>query len=213
MFTIYKNYSWNYNDALVWLKLRQKFVLDKLGFYIAFCSHNPPVVTLGKNTSYNDILNIKALKLSGAFVKKVDRGGGITIHNLGQLVVYPVISLDYLKIGIKEFTYFLEECMIEFLNYWGINSCRGKRYHGIYVNNEKIGFIGFRVFHGVITHGICLNISNDLSLYSYIVPCYQENLKITSLQMLIKNSIETSYAAIIFEKIFLDYFRNIKYII
>ena len=208
MLNIYKNYSWNYNKALLWLKKKQQNAINYNEESLAFGSHNPCVITFGRNILNNDFLDFKAIKKHKITIKKTERGGGITMHNLGQLVVYPVIILTKLGIGIKDFTYLLESCMIEVLNNWNITAHRNINNPGIYVKDHKIGFIGFNVSKGVITHGMCMNINNNLSLYSHFRPCRQKNITITSLSKIIEQNVKVKVVGEIFQKTLIKHLLN-----
>lgn len=112
----------------------------------------------------------------------INRGGGFTIHSTGQLVLYPIINLKKRGISVHQFVFLLEQWMIDVLAELGINSNRSDKGVGVWVNQSKIGFVGIRIERGVSKHGICLNISNDLTQFAKIVPCGLKNIKITSIK-------------------------------
>ncbi len=99
------------------------------------------------------------------------RGGAATLHSPGQLVIYPIVSLSHLGMGVKDFVGHLEGAMIELLKSCGLEAGRKPGLPGIYTDLGKIGFVGLQVHRGVSFHGIAINVSNDLSLFSNIVSC------------------------------------------
>ncbi len=110
-----------------------------------------------------------------------NRGGRITIHSPGQLVIYPVINLINRNLNIHDFITTLELWIIDSLKDFGIVGQTSDRGVGVWVDNAKIGFIGIRVFHGVSSHGLCVNVANDVSLFDSVVPCGLYNLNVSSI--------------------------------
>lgn len=110
------------------------------------------------------------------------RGGRVTVHSPGQLVIYPIINLRKRGLNIHDYIKALEDWIIKSLVKLGINSTRSNEGIGVWINDAKVGFIGVRIERGVSTHGLCLNISNDLSMFNNIVPCGINGVKITSLE-------------------------------
>ena len=141
-----------------------------------------PVYTAGTSSKIHDLLD-KNLK-----VIKTNRGGKYTCHSPGQKVVYFVLNLNKRKRDIRELVSKIEKCIIDILNEYGIVSHTDKKNIGIWVkNNEntmKIAAIGIRVKKWIAYHGFALNVSNDLSMYSKIIPCGIRDKKITSLKEL-----------------------------
>ena len=140
------------------------------------------VYTAGTSSKIHDLLD-KNLK-----VIKTNRGGKYTCHSPGQKVVYFVLNLNKRKRDIRELVSKIEKCIIDILNEYGIVSHTDKKNIGIWVkNNEntmKIAAIGIRVKKWIAYHGFALNVSNDLSMYSKIIPCGIRDKKITSLKEL-----------------------------
>jgi lipoic acid synthetase len=142
---------------------------------------HPAVITLGPRQSANKIrTDNKTLKEQGIDVVNVRRGGGITAHNPGQLVFYPILNLRQLNLDISAYIRKLEEVGIELLEQLGVTAERRKGFPGLWVKNRKIASIGVRVSKFITYHGMAINIQNDLSIFDYIVPCGLENIKMTS---------------------------------
>ena len=116
-----------------------------------------------------------------------DRGGQITYHAPGQLIIYCLIDIKRLGIGIKKMVSMIEKSLIEFLSSYDITAHTIKGAPGVYVNNTKIAALGLKVKHGKTYHGLSLNIDMDLSPYSLINPCGYSNLKVTQMRNLTNN--------------------------
>ncbi len=140
-------------------------------------------------------------------VIKTGRGGKITVHSKGQKVIYFVLDLNKRKKDIRDLIRKVEECIIQVLKNYELESFRDKKNIGIWVYHKKdlkkIAAIGIRVKKWVAYHGFAINVSNDLSKYKSIIPCGINDRGVTSLKdMNIKN-----YQNI--EKIIIDNFLNI----
>jgi len=116
-----------------------------------------------------------------------DRGGQITYHAPGQLIIYCLIDIKRLGIGIKKMVSMIEKSLIEFLSSYDITAHTIKGAPGVYVNNTKIAALGLKVKHGRTYHGLSLNIDMDLSPYTLINPCGYSNLKVTQMRNLTNN--------------------------
>ena len=136
--------------------------------------HNP-VYTLGMNADPAHVIK------TAIPVIKTDRGGQVTYHGPGQLVVYLLLDLQRLNIKVREYVSLLEQAMIELCNRFQIEGERKPGAPGIYVNNKKIGALGIRIKRGCCYHGIALNVNMDLSPYKNINPCGYERLEVTQL--------------------------------
>ena len=109
------------------------------------------------------------------------RGGKVTVHSKGQIVIYPIISLKSRNINVNNFVGLLENWMINVLKVFEIEAQTSEKGRGVFVQGKKIGFIGINVSKGVSRHGLCLNVSNDLSFFDAIVPCGLKDTQITSI--------------------------------
>ena len=147
-----------------------------------FCEH-PPTYTLGKNGDENHLLfNPSSI---GASFFKIDRGGDITFHGPGQLVVYPIFDLANFEIGTASFVSKLEDAVINLLAKLNIEASRLEGAAGIWVDVDtfpkKICAIGIKVSKQVTMHGIAINVTTDLSWFDKIVPCGLSDKGVTSL--------------------------------
>lgn len=187
---LYENYYWHYDEALNWMQARAELLKTKGAPSLAIGSHVPSTVTLGRHTCPSEVLDRDSLHEKGAIIRRVSRGGGVTLHQLGQLVSYPIFSLTGLGLSIPEYTFALEGVMITLLQHFGLCGTRSELGPGVYVDRAKIGFVGFHVSKGITSHGICLNVANDLSLYSHIVSCGVKEARITSLSTLLSQEFD-----------------------
>jgi lipoyl(octanoyl) transferase len=137
--------------------------------------HNP-VYTLGQAGKLEHILNPGNIP-----IEKTDRGGQVTYHGPGQLIIYPLLNLRRLKLGIRELVTLLENTIIHLLATYGINAEAKKEAPGVYVNSAKIASIGLRIRKGYCYHGLAFNVSMDLSPFAGINPCGMRQLTITQL--------------------------------
>jgi lipoyl(octanoyl) transferase len=141
-----------------------------------FLQH-PPVYTLGKNGKAEHILNPIDVP-----VIHVDRGGQVTYHGPGQIVVYTLLDLNRLKTGVRELVTNIEQTIIELLADYGVSASARREAPGVYVNDAKIAALGLRVRKGCSFHGLALNVDMDLEPFSRINPCGYEGLEVTQLK-------------------------------
>lgn len=113
-------------------------------------------------------------------VLHVDRGGQVTYHGPGQLVLYPLLDLRRLKIGVREYVERLEQSVIDLLADWNIDAARRCGAPGVYVNDAKVMALGIRVRRGCTFHGLAFNVAMDLEPFRRINPCGYEGLQVTS---------------------------------
>lgn len=144
---------------------------------------HPPVITLGARKSANRLLvEPEELARRGIELVEIRRGGGTTAHNPGQLVFYPILDLQKLRLGVTEYVRTLETIGIELLGSLGVSSVRRANLPGLWVGKRKIASIGVRVSRFVTYHGMAINIQNDLSLFDLVVPCGLDGVQMTSVQ-------------------------------
>ncbi|TFG37833.1 MAG: lipoyl(octanoyl) transferase LipB [Syntrophobacterales bacterium] len=172
-----------YDEGLFYQqKMHKERVNGSIDDVILLMEHNP-VITIGKSGGEEDLL-IPEEKISagGVSVRRVNRGGKITCHFPGQLVVYPVINLNDYGHDIHGFVNNLEEVIIRTLADFGIKGERIPDLRGVFVDNNKIAAIGIEIRNSVTMHGFSFNIMEDWSLYSLFVPCGITNKGITFLE-------------------------------
>lgn len=144
-----------------------------------------PVLTLGKNSSMEHILYSRDyFSTLGVEFFETERGGEVTAHMPGQLVVYPIIDVQKLKLSVRDYVSALESAVIDTLAYFGISAARDSEHPGVWVAGEKICAIGVRVKSRVTMHGLALNVNNDLGLFSKIVPCGIRARGVTSMSII-----------------------------
>jgi len=143
---------------------------------------HPPVFTLGRRAS------IENLKVSNAFLERkkipvipVERGGDITFHGPGQLVVYPIIDLTKAGLKVLDYVSGLEEIMLRTVSAWKIPSERNSANRGIWVADKKLGSVGIFVKRGVSFHGFALNVNLSLKPFKWINPCGLTDVGVTSM--------------------------------
>jgi len=142
---------------------------------------HPPVITLGAHQSRNRLLATREhLGREGIDIVSIHRGGGATAHNPGQVVFYPILNLEQLKLGISQYVRRLETIGAALLAGLGVNSVPRKGLPGLWVGEKKIASIGVRVSKMTTCHGMAINIQNDLSIFDLIVPCGLEDVRMTS---------------------------------
>ena len=135
-----------------------------------------PVYTLGLNGKREHLLNTGSISVINS-----DRGGQVTYHGPGQLVIYTLLDIKRLKINIRELVTLLEFAMISTLAEHGIIAVSRADAPGVYVNNKKIGSIGLRIKKNCSYHGLSLNNNMDLRPFDHINTCGYSGLKVTQL--------------------------------
>ena len=149
---------------------------------VLFLEH-PAVFTLGRRGGRECMLvSDKFLEKAGVQVIQVERGGNITFHGPGQLVVYPIVDLQTAGIKVVDFVSGLEEVMLRTVENWGIAAERNAANRGIWVGPHKMGSIGIAVRRGISFHGLALNVHTDLTPFSWIQPCGLQNVAMTTMQ-------------------------------
>lgn len=174
-------------DYMEALKLQKSYVADKINQVIdhdmILLLEHPSVFTLGKRGGReNLVVSETFLELRDITVVQTERGGNITYHGPGQMVLYPIVDLEKRKIGVSDFVRMLEEIMIQTAWDFGVAAERNSANHGIWVKNSKIGSIGLSVKRGICFHGLALNVNLDLTPFSWINPCGMAGVTMTSLE-------------------------------
>lgn len=153
--------------------------------YLITVTHQP-VYTLGRHADPGNVLRREWLVARGAEVVEIDRGGDVTFHGPGQLVVYPIIDLQSRGMGIKTYVNLLEEAVIRTVGEYGIEAGRIDGATGVWIGcgtpaERKICAIGLRCSRFITMHGLALNVSTDLTWFSAINPCGFTDKGITTL--------------------------------
>ena len=134
---------------------------------------HPPVYTLGQAGKPEHIL-----KDVGIPVVKIDRGGQVTYHGPGQVVIYLLLDLARLKTKVRELVTAIEQAVIDLLAGHGLTAERRDGAPGVYVGDAKIAALGLRIRNGCSYHGVSLNVDMDLSPFAAINPCGYAGLKV-----------------------------------
>jgi lipoyl(octanoyl) transferase len=142
---------------------------------IWFLEH-PPVFTLGMNAKREHVLAPGDIP-----VVQIDRGGQVTYHGPGQLVVYPLSDLRRAKLGIRELVTALEVSVINYAATLGVTAECRRNAPGVYVDGRKLASVGIRVRRGASFHGLAMNVSLDLEPFNRINPCGYAGLEMTRL--------------------------------
>ena len=145
---------------------------------IWFTEH-PPVFTLGLNASREHLLAPGDIP-----VIQIDRGGQVTYHGPGQLMIYPLIDLKRSKLGVRDLVTALEQTVVDVAADLGIEAIARADAPGVYVESRKLASVGLRVRRGASYHGMALNIAVDLEPFSRINPCGYADLELTDLNRL-----------------------------
>jgi len=140
---------------------------------------HPPVYTLGKNGKPEHILDAQGIP-----VIKSDRGGQVTYHGPGQVIVYTLLDLNRMNIGVRELVTRIENSIIELLDDYAVGGRARRDAPGVYVEDRKIAALGLRVRKGRSFHGLALNVDMDLEPFSRINPCGYQGLEVTQLSAL-----------------------------
>lgn len=143
---------------------------------------HPSVLTLGRSAKAQHVVaSAEALEARGIGVHEVGRGGDVTYHGPGQLVVYPIIDLKPNRKDVRKYVWSLEETMIRTCEDFGLSADRIRGLNGAWVGDRKIGAVGVRISRWVTMHGLALNANSDLAHFQLIVPCGIGDKAVTSL--------------------------------
>lgn len=174
-----------YGQALaLQLQLRKLVYESEISGFVLLLQH-PPVITLGKRGKVEDIFNAKKLGEIGAELFKIDRGGEATYHCPGQLVVYPILSLPRVNLGVVDLVRGLSKALVQ-----TVDDLTGLKIHydtqlpGLWTDetpSRKIASVGMRVSRKVSTHGAAINLSSDLTPFSYFAACGMSHSPMTRL--------------------------------
>ena len=166
--------SANYLDTLQGMK--SHLASDHFQNEIWMLEH-PPIFTLGTAADKQHVLNANNIP-----VVQSDRGGEVTYHGPGQLVIYFMIDIKKTKLGPKSLVSTLQEFTQSLLKEYAIDSTFIEGAPGVYVGGKKIASIGLRISKGKTYHGISINVNMDLTPFSYINPCGYEGLEVTQIK-------------------------------
>ncbi len=166
--------------VLVWRAMqsfterRDENTADEIWF-----TEHPPVFTLGLNADRSHLLSPGDIP-----VVPVDRGGQVTYHGPGQLMIYPLIDLKRGGLGVRDLVTALEQSVVDLAAGYGIRAASRADAPGVYVDGKKIASVGLRIRRGASFHGMALNVDVDVEPFSRINPCGFADLEVCSLRSL-----------------------------
>ncbi|MFZ3047151.1 MAG: lipoyl(octanoyl) transferase LipB [Desulfatirhabdiaceae bacterium] len=164
-------------------RLADSLIVDSDRYGTILFLEHLPVFTLGKRGGLENLqVSSEFLASRNIPVIPTDRGGNITFHGPGQLIVYPIIHLTRNHLSVVDLVGRLEEVMIETLKFWNIASERSPVNHGVWVDGKKIGSIGIHIRKSISIHGIALNVNNSLVPFDWINPCGLAGITMTSMK-------------------------------
>jgi lipoyl(octanoyl) transferase len=184
--------AWDLQESLLKIAVdckienRKQHTAVLVAHHLLFCEH-PHVYTLGKSGAAENLLLDQAhLDQIEAQFFKINRGGDITYHGPGQLVMYPIFDLEQFFTDIHQYLRYLEEAVIQTLAHFGIKATRFEGLTGVWLDPEgpkarKICAMGVKCSRWVTMHGIALNVDPDLSYFGNIVPCGIQDKAVTSM--------------------------------
>lgn len=159
-------------------KLVEQLHSESGGDDVVLLVEHPHVFTVGrKKDAMQNVLNPGDIP-----VIEIERGGDVTYHGPGQLVIYPIMNLEAIHTHLDFYLRSLEDIIIRTLSRWGIKGSKVKGYTGVWVGEKKIASIGIAVKKWITFHGIALNVNTDLTQFSKIQPCGLNSEVMTSMQ-------------------------------
>ncbi len=171
------SHAWDLQHQLV--RARQE---QRVNDVLILLEHDP-VITLGRAADSEHIVAPSAqLQAAGIVVHRVERGGDVTYHGPGQLVGYPILSLQAHHLGASDYMHALEEVLIRTLQDFAVLARRRNGLIGVWVDERKIAALGARVERGVTYHGFALNVAPNLDHFALIVPCGLAGIEVTSME-------------------------------
>jgi lipoate-protein ligase B len=157
---------------------------------------HPPTITLGRHADPRHLLLPEAeYRRRGIPIFRVKRGGDVTYHGPGQLIGYPIVSLDEMRISVPDWVRGNAEAIAEFLESRGVRARWSQDRPGVWVGDDKIAAVGFHIERRVSSHGFAINLDVDLLHFGTIVPCGLAHCGVTSLKRLGADSLPMPRAA------------------
>jgi len=144
-----------------------------------WCCEHPPVFTLGLNAAKEHLLAPGDIP-----VVQIDRGGQVTFHGPGQLMIYPLVDIRRANIGVRRLVTALEQSVVDLAAEFNVDAAARADAPGVYVEGRKLASVGLRIRRGASFHGMALNVDIDLEPFSRINPCGYEELEMTDLHRL-----------------------------
>lgn len=171
------NYSDTYEKMQAFSASRDSLSTDEI-----WLVQHRPVYTLGRNAKRHHVLNPGNIP-----VVQVDRGGQVTYHGPGQIVLYPLLDVRRNGFGVRQIVTAMEQAIVNLLASMDITAVARADAPGVYVDQKKIASVGLRIKNGKSYHGLALNVDMDLAPFEGINPCGYEGLKVTQIKNEIGN--------------------------
>lgn len=190
--------------------LQKRFVIDRANRKIPdtlILTEHEPVITLGRGTDRNNLLaGEKLLKQKGVELFEIERGGDITFHGPGQLVVYPILDLTPRKRDLHKYLRDLENSAIITLGKFGLEASTKEGLTGVWVNDSKVAAIGVGVSRWITYHGLALNVNTDLEYFKLINPCGITEYPVGSISGILNRPVDFTEVTAAFIETFVEYF-------
>ena len=199
-----------YNEAFALQRLHVERRQSDDGDDTLFLLEHPHVITLGRNATTSSLIaSDELLAHRGVARVETDRGGDVTYHGPGQLVGYPILSLEHGRRDIRRFVTDLEEVVMMTLAAFGIESRHDPVHRGVWTGHKKIASVGIRISRWVTSHGFALNVNTDLSYFSLIHPCGIAGCEMTTMSRELDRTVQMNDVKVTFARYFAEVFdRN-----
>lgn len=149
---------------------------------IFLVTEHPGTFTLGRRGGRQNLMvSEQYLRQQNIPLVHIERGGDITYHGPGQLVIYPILHLRQAGLTVTDYVHLLEETMISLAAATGVTVGRNPRNHGVWAGDRKMGSVGIAIRHGVAFHGLALNVNVSLEPFSWVNPCGLSGVQMTNL--------------------------------
>jgi lipoate-protein ligase B len=180
--------AWKLQSDLVAAKKERIIATD-----VVLLLEHPAVFTLGRRGGLDDLTVSEGfLERADISIIQVERGGSITFHGPGQLVMYPIIDLKRARLKVVDYVENLEEVMIRTAADWGVKAERNPRNRGVWVDDKKLGSIGIAIRRGISFHGAAFNVNTLLRHFGWINPCGLQDIRMTSMERELSRKVSVS---------------------
>jgi len=179
-----------YSEAFhIQMHLFEKVRMEQIRGLVLLLEHYP-VITIGNSGKSGNLLASKeSLQEQGIELVQSNRGGDITFHGPGQLVCYPIFNLIHFGKDLTSFVWNLEQVIIDFLDWYGIEGKRVDKLRGVFTGHSKIASIGLHVKKWITIHGFALNVNVELDCFNNIIACGLKDYGQTSMQKILNTAI------------------------
>lgn len=169
---------------------------------------HPAVVTLGRLSDEASVHGKRFFEEKGIPVIRAGRGGKVTFHAPGQLVMYPIVDLAEKRKDISGYIDLLESTVAGSLQALGVRACREAGKRGVWVDGKKIAFTGIAIKHWVSYHGVAVNVNNDIEAFGHMHPCGDSGIKVTSAKKILGRDLDMRSVKELFARRFEEDLEN-----